>query len=140
MLGNAATASGRHDVGSRIDRSAGAETCAEQLVTRRVVEMKGDRRSEIPDDVLPSVDPVEDLEQQGPQEQRLITREGIRIRHRIRYWLRTVIDIKLSTSSMATRYTAIPDDAYSGPSRSGAHCCWHPIAPRMSRRRKEITS
>ena len=27
----------------------------------------------------------------------------------------TVIDIKLSTSSMATRYTAIPDGAYSGP-------------------------
>ena len=33
------------------------------------------------------------------------------------YWppVRTVIDIKLSTSSMATRYTAIPDGAYSGP-------------------------
>ena len=27
-----------------------------------------------------------------------------------------------------------------GPGRSGAHCCRHPIAPRMSRRRKEITS
>ena len=34
--------------------------------------------------------------------------------------VRIVIDIKLSTSSMATRYTAIPDGAYSGPVGPGA--------------------
>ena len=44
MLGDAAPAAGRHDVGSRVDRTAGAKACTEQLVTRRVVEMKGDGR------------------------------------------------------------------------------------------------
>lgn len=42
--------------------------------------MKGDRWSETSHDVLPCVDPVERLEQQGPQEQCLNTRGGIRVR------------------------------------------------------------
>ena len=48
-----------------------------------------------------------------------LTGEGQPVEVRRKEGVRTVIDIKLSTSSMATRYTAIPDDAYSGPSRSG---------------------
>ena len=72
MLGNTAPAAGRHDVGRRVDRSTRAEAGRKQLVTRPVVEMKGDRRPEIPNDVLPRVDPVEDPEKQNPQEQRLV--------------------------------------------------------------------
>ena len=53
--------------------------------------------------------------------------------------VRTVIDIRLSTSSMPRGTRGLPHGAYSGPV-SGRIAAGNPIAPRMSRPRKEITS